>query len=130
MGPVTARQFVILVVTTLVAAMIYLLADFTLFCILATPVAGIGLTIAFVKINGQHFHFFALNIIQTWRKPKLRVWLRLQPDDVLKQYIHREGPAPKAQIVKKDFIGSSRLNELSLIVNTGGTYRPEDDDVL
>ncbi len=130
MGPVTARQFVILVVTALIGAIIYLIADFTLFIILVTPVAGVGLTLAFVRINGQAFHFFMLNIAMSWRKPSTRVWLKINSDEYLKQLLHREIPPPIVHAAKKDFTSVSRLNELSLIVNTGGSYRPEDDSVL
>ena len=130
MGPVTARQFVILIVRTLVGAVIYLLADFTLFMILVTPVAGIGLVLAFVRINGQNFHYFLLNIVMTWRKPKIRIWLKTHTDEYLKQVMYHEAPPPVAAFEKKSFTSTSRLNELSLIVNTGGTYRPEDDSVL
>lgn len=129
-GPVTVRQFLILIVTTLICAIFYMLADFTLFLILASPVAIIGLVIAFVKINGQNFHFFILNMLQTWRKPRLRVWQRQLSEDDLRRFVKIKPPEPKAAFERKHFVNSSRLNELSLIVNTGGTYRPEADDVL
>ncbi len=130
LGPITARQFVILLVTTLLGAIVYGLADRTLFIIIASPIALIGLTLAFVKVNGQNFHFFMLNIIMTFRKPRLRVWSRILDPEYLKQFVNKEIVIPKKIIPHKEFVRSSRLNELSLIVNTGGEYRPDADDVV
>lgn len=129
MGPVTARQFVILVVTCGVAGIIYALADLTLFLVLALPIFGIGLLIAFAKINGQNFHYFLLNIIQTFRKPRLRVWQKDLSDAFLSALLNVEIIPTPPRPVHKDFIASNRLSELSLVVNTGGMYRPDADDL-
>lgn len=130
MGPVTARQFVILLVTAVVVAITYSLTGFGWFIGLMIPEVSVGLVIAFVKINGQTFHYFMLNFVQTLRKPRLRVWIKDLSDAVLKQYLHHEAPPPVVVIPKKDFISSGRLNELALVVNTGGMYRPDSPETL
>lgn len=130
LGPITPRQFVILFAAVLLCALLKVLLSFWLFIAFTIVISIIALVIAFVKINGQSFHYFLLNIIQTFRKPKTRVWRKNLSDDYLRQFIHREAVKEEVKFVRKQFVGTSRLNELSLIVNTGGAYRPESDDVL
>lgn len=130
LGPITPRQFVILFVDVLVCALLKVLLSFWVFIACSIPITILALVIAFVKINGQSFHYFLLNIIQTFRKPKTRVWRKNLTDDYLRQFLHREVKKEEVKFERKQFVGASRLNELSLIVNTGGAYRPESDDIL
>ncbi|HLD34501.1 MAG TPA: PrgI family protein, partial [Patescibacteria group bacterium] len=73
-GPVTTRQFVILLVAGLIIFIAYKLADFALFVFMLAVLGGFSLVLAFVKINGQTFHYFILNIFQTMRRPSRRIW--------------------------------------------------------
>jgi hypothetical protein len=130
LGPVTPRQFLILFVAVLLSALMKVLLPFWAFILVTVILAGMSLTLAFVKINGQSFHYFLLNMVQTWRKPKIRVWNKNLTDDYLRQFIQREEIKKEEKHEHKQFIGKSRLNELSLIVNTGGAYRPESDDIV
>ena len=128
-GPITARQFVVLLATAAVDAMAYALLSHTLWMIATLPIAGLGLVIAFVKINGQSFHYFLLNIIMTLRRAKLRVWRKNFSDEYLLQFVREEKvPLPEV-MVRKEFVGQSRLSELSLMVNTGGAYKSDEDDL-
>ena len=74
LGPVTARQFIELLAAFLIDAILYALLPFTAFLFVAIPLICIAGIIAFVKINGQPFHFFVLNLVQTFRRPSVRVW--------------------------------------------------------
>lgn len=125
-GPITVRQFVILLVDFGLVFGFYKLFDFALFLLTGIPLFGIGVVLAFVKINGQPFHFFLLNLIQTLRKPKLRIWNKEWSDAEIKAAL----TAPEVKLPppppKKAPIEASRLSELSLVVNTGGVYRPEE----
>src|SRR3989338_9647067 len=73
-GPVTARQFIILMVVALMEFLLFKLLSFVFFLLIGIPFFALGGTIAFTKINGQPFHFFILNAVQTFKKPGLRVW--------------------------------------------------------
>lgn len=124
-GPITTRQFIILLVTSLFVFIFYKLLAFTAFLILAVLLFAGGGTLAFVRINGQPFHFFLLNILQTWRSPSLQIWNKTVPDAMLKEYMRTiPPPLPKFK-PKKEVLTSSRLTEISLIVDTGGAYTPE-----
>lgn len=126
-GPITTRQFVLLLLGTLLIFIEFQLAQFWLFLIesiITVIVVGI---IAFLKINGMPFHYFLLNLLQTMKRAKLRVWNKKLSTSELKAL---------AKIAKKDEkdvetftpkkVSSQRLSKLSLIVNTGGTYKGDD----
>lgn len=130
MGPVTARQFVILLVTALVDGIAYGIFDKMLWIIATLPIAGIGLTIAFVKVNGQQFHYFFLNFTAYMRRAKLRVWRKGYTDAELRALAIRALAPPTVVVAHKDFVQKSRLSELALVVNTGGVYRSEAQDDL
>ena len=124
-GPITTRQFLILLAATLILALCYRLFDFTTFLIIAIIVLGLAATFAFVKINGRPFHFFVLNVIQTNRRPGVRVWNH-------KAILNEQ--AEKVPVVKVDYnpqpkreYKRSRLAELSLIVDTAGKYKGEQE---
>jgi hypothetical protein len=130
-GPVTGRQFLILLVTLLVEFIIYrIFLNLIAIIALGIPVLGIGITFAFAKVNGQPFHYIVLSMIQTLRRPMVRVWDKTISDAQLKAMMKtEETPAPTPQVPKKAPLERSRLSELSLVVNTGGSYNPEDADV-
>lgn len=125
-GPLTARQFIILMVAGLLGFGFYKLLSFGKFLTVAIPLLIFAGTLAFYRVNGQAFHYFILNFIQTLKKPKLRVWGKVYTDAQLKEYIHQTSPQPPAPFVRKAQLSTSRLNELALVVNTGGVYKPDD----
>lgn len=124
-GPVTTRQFLILLVAGLTIFVAFKLADVTLFIFLAALIGGLALIIAFVKVNGQVFHFFVLNIFQTMRRPSLRIWNK----NYTKAELNESRLSGKVEVTEKvlevPHLSYSRLRDLSLIVNTGGYYKPE-----
>ncbi|HAU66073.1 TPA: hypothetical protein DCW61_01880 [Candidatus Uhrbacteria bacterium] len=125
-GPVTARQFIILIVVFLIDFILFRLLPFTVFLLIGVPLISAGGIIAFVRINGAPFHYFLLNIIQTLKKPRLRVWSREYTDSELRDLIKIEPPVSSVRITRKAFTATSRLQELTLVVNTGGVYKPEE----
>jgi len=125
-GPVTARQFVILLTAGLIIFIAFKLADTALFIFLLAVLGGFSLILAFVKINGQPFHYVILNLIQTVRRPGLRVWNKIYGRDELKRIIAEGKVAPPAEAAKVvPRLSYSRIRDLSLIVNTGGYYKGE-----
>ncbi len=124
-GPITIRQFVIILVGAFLIFLSYHTFDFAMF-IFATIVIGVGVGIvAFLKINGALFHQFLLNFIQTLKRPSIRVW----NNGIGKLDFHIEAAEKNKEenfpaTVKKQ-VNASRLAELSLIVDTQGVYRGE-----
>jgi hypothetical protein len=124
-GPITARQFIIMLTGGIIMVIFYRLFDFTLFLLASVLTLGICVVFSFVKVNGRPFHLFILNIIQTLKRSKLRIWNQ-------EAFKLQEIPETADDIVKKTIVAPhkeftrSRLNELSLIVDTSGFYRGEE----
>ncbi|MDD2656085.1 MAG: PrgI family protein [Patescibacteria group bacterium] len=125
-GPVTTRQFLIILVAGIIIFLFYRFGDFSFFIFSLVLFGGLALLFAFVKINGQTFHYFVLNIIQSAKKPSLRIWRKYydkrELDDLRKQF---EAPE-KIDVVKKN-VKRRHIRDLALLVNTGGFYKPEDE---
>lgn len=133
LGPITTRQFAILMVTGLVMFIIYSIltrvrpADGIWYALAVDiPLLGAALVLAFVRINGQPFHYFLLNFFQTFRRSPVRVWNKELTDAEIIALAKVEVPPPPPPKPYKEAPTTSRLSELALIVNTGGVYRPEE----
>lgn len=125
-GPVTTRQFIIVLVGGLLIFIAFKLADTALFIFFLALIGAFTLILAFVKINGQAFHYFILNIIMTVRRPSLRLWQKSytkQELDELRTSAHVEPPEIVAPVARMSY---NRIRDLSLLVNTGGYYKPEE----
>ena len=76
-GPITVRQFVIILAVFLLNVACYRIFTFAPFVIVACVTSGIAAVFAFYRVNGMPFHFFVLNFTQTLRRPTLRIWNHL-----------------------------------------------------
>jgi hypothetical protein len=120
-GPVTTRQFIIMMVAGIIDFLLYKIFVFTWFAVIGLLVTGVFLMVAFLKINGMPLHYFFLNFAQTMKKPKLRVWQKVEITSAPKE----EKIEVRKEFIAKPAISSSRLSTLSLIINTGGAYKEE-----
>ena len=124
-GPITTRQFLILLSAGLLMFIAFKLADIGLFIFLALLIGGAALVLGFIKINGQPFHYFLLNIVQTMRRPSRRIWYKSFTKNELIESI-KSGKVEMVEAVKEvPRMSYSRIRDLSLTVNTGGYYKPE-----
>src|SRR3989338_6174708 len=122
-GPITTRQFIVLLAGALVIGVFYKLFDFSLFVTSGLLTFGITGIFAFLKINGRPFHYFVLNLFQTFKKPKLRIWNFMANEFDYK--IENNDLKKAAPIAPEKHYTASRLAELSLIVDTRGAYQGE-----
>ena len=127
-GPITTRQFIILLVGFIIIGICYKLFDFSLFVTISIIILALTGTIAFFKINGRPFHYFILNVYQTLKRSRLRVWNQSLSELDAEHEIDQShfGPAGKPPLAPKHY-AISRLAELSLIVDTKGVYQGEKD---
>lgn len=130
-GPITTRQFIICLAGLGVLVPAWKLLDLIWFVLLALFDLAIVGTFGFAKINGRPFHYFVLNVIQTFKKPNLRVWNHKNPLKDL--FSAEETAAEEVQTVTrptaiKERLVSSHLKELSLIVDTKGVYKGEEGE--
>lgn len=126
-GPITARQFFILLAVLIAEFVIYRLFLNVLYVVIfGIPVLALGLGFSFAKINGRPLHFLVLNFIQTFRKPALRIWDKSLSDSDIRTFLQVVDEEVAPPPVRKAPLERSRLNELSLVVNTGGVYAPDE----
>jgi len=126
-GPITVRQFIIMLVGGGLIFIAYKLADFALFLLEFVLIAAVTFIIAFIKINGRPIHYFLLNVIQTSKRPKLRIWQKMFSNAEIRSYTKLKVVSLPPQIRTKNKVRASRLAELSLIVDTGGVYQGEKE---
>ena len=125
-GPISVRQFITLMVAAILIYVSYELfspINFWLAMFNAVLIFAFFGTLAFLKISGRPFHYFLLNLFNTVKDPRLRVWSKefSKADMVFKE----EKAIPPKVIPKKPPLSLSRLSRLSLIVDTGGAYQEE-----
>ncbi len=129
-GPVTVRQFIIILV-----GVGLLVGSYQLMVRLANQTGpflftGFGILVAmvsfaFVRVNGRPFHLFLLNLLQSLKNPRLRLWNNQLGERI--QY--RREPPPPPPIPSKQPLSETKLAQLSLLVDTGGAYH-EDEELL
>ena len=127
LGPITTRQFGIILVDLLLMFIVYKLADLALMLVINIPLLIAGVVLAFVKVNGMPFHYFMLNAVQTFRRSPKRVWNKELSDAEIIALSKVEAPPPPVAKVYKEAPQSTRLNQLALVVNTGGVYNPDEE---
>jgi hypothetical protein len=127
LGPITVRQFLICLGATLVLFIGYRLLSIWYFAAFAAVVGGLAGTFSFLRINGQPFHIFFVNFLQTNVRAKLRVWHKELNDRELRALSEMKEDVQAPPKVVKQRPASTRLRDLALTVNTGGVYNPEED---
>jgi hypothetical protein len=105
--------------------MLYKMLTFTSFLLTGIPLFALGIIVAFAKVNGVPFHYFMLNLLQTLRRPRLRVWDKQKTIEELRTWIRQKPEEVPLPELRKAPPQGSRLHELSLVVDTGGVYKPE-----
>lgn len=122
-GPISGRQFVIMLiafglsyVTFMIFQSPYIFIPGIIFFI------GIGIALAFFKINGQSMHYVLLNLTQTLKRPRLKIWKREYVKDKKSK---NDDDLPPVYIPVKPRVSESHLTEMSLMVDTGGIYQGE-----
>ncbi len=130
LGPITVRQFLIMLGAVAALFIAYKLSPSTLiFVLIALLIIVVAGTFGFVKIQSQPFHLFFLNFLASQLRPSLRVWDKELNEAQLRAFIEL-GKVTVAEVDPnqgKRRPTSSRLRDLTLVVNTGGVYKPDDD---
>jgi len=122
LGPITVRQFVLIVTGGIIEFLSFRFGDIGFFLLMTVIVLSIVGLFGFVKVNGAFFHHFLLNLAASFKKPALRVWNKNFREEIIleaKTETHRKSYTPKGPL------SASRLSELSLIVDTHGKYKGE-----
>jgi len=131
-GPISVRQFIIMAVGGGLMYLTFTLFRLVIFIPIALVLAALTFGFAFVKINTQPLHVFLLSYTRTARKPKVKVWQKVLAPFKTKTKKEKEEEA-KSEVVgppPEKAADLARLEELTLILDTGGTYRGEEERPL
>jgi len=124
-GPITTRQFIIILAGGTLEFVLFKLMTFWTFAFVGLLLLAVTGTLAFMRVNGQPFHFFLLNLVQTLRRPRLKAWDKSLTDGEVREFVRQAPEKPPSPPPRKEAPTATRLQEVSLILNTGGVYRPE-----
>jgi len=106
-GPISLRQFLILVGTAAIVFLLFKVLQVWLWIIVGGSIGALGMALAFLKINGQNFSRVAVNFLKYMINPRLYVWQRSGEKKVLL----KQTPI---KIEKKDDLSKKRLNASEL----------------
>ncbi|MFA7662502.1 MAG: hypothetical protein WCX88_01120 [Patescibacteria group bacterium] len=128
----TVRQFVIMLFT-IGAIVVLVVSNVNLILMVTASLSSliIGGTLAFVKINGQQFHEFFVNMVTSIGKPTMRVWRKeaITVETILNQAKEEENRLKEEQtevkFMSKNPINQGNLSKLSLLIDTGGAYKED-----
>lgn len=127
---ISVRQFVWIVIGLTGIFILYKKADFGMFLFFSVIIAGIVGVFAFLKVNGRPFHYFVLNLSETLKSPHLRVWkkeaLPVRSKSVKKGTASNKAFVNYIKLAREKQKASSRISELSLLVDTGGYYEKSE----
>lgn len=129
LGPITVRQFLICLGATFIMFIEYKILAFSYFIGAVVLTGGLAAVFAFLKINGQPFHIFFVNFLETMFRPSLRTWQKDLTNAELNDIIKNHTPSTAVFVAQKPMNkpSSSRLRDLALTVNTGGVYNPDEE---
>ncbi len=131
MGPLTTRQFVIIVVWAGLEFGAFKLFDMAAFAIVSFVFFLLFFPVTFLKYNGKPIHYLFISYFQNRSKAGIRVWNnRFAPSKTPESHSKREmRDARKREnmvVFAEKSTKPSKLSELTLIVDTGGVYEGEE----
>ena len=110
-GPLTLKQFIILLISGGVIFLLHTALNFSVFIILALPIAFFALLLAFYKKDNQKFGKFISNFLCFLSKPNMYTWKKESSKSPV------EKPTPK--IIKKTIVKKNLQNKMSLLKLNG-----------
>ena len=122
-GPLVVRQFLILIVDLGLIFVAYKTLTFYAFVGVGIFLAIMGGILAFLKVNGRPIQYFFINLWESLRRPKVRIWKQRVVTEKYK--VHKQKVDHLPQPTHKRIIPKSRLSQLALTVDTGGRFSGE-----
>jgi len=124
-GPITPRQFVTFIIVGFLIFVTYKLANFITFIFLFVIYVTVGAILAFARVNGRPIHWFFITLLQTAKKPKIRIWMKEAVATKIIEF--KEKKKVQLSLAKpRRELPKAKLSDLSLLVDTGGAYREEE----
>lgn len=123
-GPLTLKQFIILVVGGMIDYIWYTLFDASLFILFFLPTTLLTLALVFAKVQDQPFPKFLGSLALFVLKPKILTWGKTPPLKIVEFQ-----KKAKEQIVHPKQSTESQIQKLAVIIDTqgwGAEERPEN----
>ena len=121
-GPISVRQFVTIIVGAALLFISFRLLNFLIFALVGVFIFALTGVVAFARINGRPFHYFLLVIVQTLRRPHVKVWNKEMTAPVAAEK-KKKKKDEDLHLPPKLAVSQSRLTQLGLMVDTGGAYQ-------
>lgn len=109
-GPISLRQFLILVGTAALVFLFFKVLEVWLWIIVGGLIGALGIALAFLKINGQNFSRVAVNFLKYMINPRFYVWQRSGENKVL---IKQQPKIIKKEETEKKRLSPSELGEMA-----------------
>ncbi|KKS41818.1 hypothetical protein A3H03_01830 [Candidatus Kuenenbacteria bacterium RIFCSPLOWO2_12_FULL_42_13] len=124
-GPITTRQFVMIIIGGVIVFVANKLLDRMSFMLVAILTVIALVVFGFIKINGRNFYDFVKNLIEMIKRPRVRVWYKhITNAEIISQRKKENQREVRTDLTpSRKTILSSHLSELALIVDTGGRYK-------
>lgn len=120
-GPLTVRQFLIILAGGMVCAIGYSLFDTELFIFTSVVLLGVAAAFAFLEINGQKLEKYVTNVLYYTTHPKVRVWAK----DISVAHEQVTNFEKRSVVLKSEGleeVSKSKLRELALLLDTSARH--------
>jgi hypothetical protein len=123
-GPLSIKQFIYLAGGAGLSVLFYIFMPSLYLAIpLIIPSLGLGLALAFYKVNNKPFIFFMENAIRYVLNPKLYIWRHQDPPVTPEQHLEKYESLP---VIPK--LSSNKLSDVNWTLNVGPTQHGAQND--
>jgi hypothetical protein len=120
-GPLTIKQFMFLVIGTVITGLLWpVTPNIIFFFIFAVPVILLSIMFAFVKIRGQTFFTFVINVGVFFVEPQLFLWSRdpaSQSEIIVRKTVQK---TDQDTVEKEKEYSQQRVEEIAWVLDTYG----------
>lgn len=113
-GPLTLEQFFYLGGAAGLSILAFYIFDFFLFILIAVASGAVGISFAFVEINGERLPKLIISAIQFWQKPKTFIWQRETPTTTIDV-----SSLEKIKELRRGMSLEERIKNAALSITTG-----------
>lgn len=128
-GPLTIRQFLMILGGALISAATYAFFDLELFIFSTIVIMAIAAAFALIKINGQKLEKVVINGFKYFTNPRIRVWAR-ELSKPVERVSHAERRGIELEDKFKGEVTRSKLHDLSALLDTSArqyvTTKPDE----
>ena len=110
-GPLTVKQFLYILVASVIGFILFKLVNFFVFIVLLIPIAAITIAFGFLKIHNRPFAELVKNFFGFLKKPDYYIWKKPKIIDPIEE--KKIPKLIKKQAPKKKKISKKRLQEIN-----------------